>query len=47
MMYTCDAFAATNLWQPLTVLSNAPYVWVDHPQSAGATNRTYRAVLLQ
>ena len=41
-----DAFAATNLWQPLTVLSNAPYVWVD-PQSAGATNRVYRAVLLQ
>ena len=37
-----DAFAATNLWQPLTVLSNAPYVWVD-PQSAGATNRVYRS----
>ena len=41
-----DALAATNLWQPLTVLSNAPYVWVD-PQSPGSTNRIYRAVLLQ
>ena len=41
-----DALSDTNLWQPLTVLSNAPYVWVD-PQSPGSTNRIYRAVLLQ
>lgn len=40
-----DSLATTNEWQSLTVLSNAPYVWVD-PQSASATNRVYRAVLL-